>query len=138
MTDIEAGVGICQLRKLDNFVRRRKDIFDYYKNMLKDIDNVITHHYDKSIISPSFYRFVLKVPNEIRFNLLDSMFKKGIACTIGVPKPLHRLLCLDNNNYIGSENLYNEVLSLHIYPSLKNNDIKYVMNELIASIKDLK
>jgi perosamine synthetase len=137
MTDIEAGVGICQMRKLDNFVTRRNEIYEYYSKMLRDRHDVITPYYDKETILPSFYRYVLKIPNKIRSELLKNMLNKGVACSIGVPKPLHKLLGLADHKYSGAEKLYKEAFSLPIYPSLQNSDIEYIIHEFITELNDL-
>ena len=40
MTDIHAALGISQIERLDEFVRKRNDKFNYYKFLLKDLQNI--------------------------------------------------------------------------------------------------
>ena len=40
ITDIQSALGISQLKKLDLFVKRRKEIAKYYDNHFKELSNV--------------------------------------------------------------------------------------------------
>ena len=40
MSNILAGVGIAQLEVLDERIRRKREIFDYYRNALGDLDDI--------------------------------------------------------------------------------------------------
>ena len=40
MTDIHAALGLSQLERLDEFVRKRNEKFNYYKFLLKDLQNI--------------------------------------------------------------------------------------------------
>ncbi|MDR3667489.1 MAG: DegT/DnrJ/EryC1/StrS aminotransferase family protein [Ignavibacteriaceae bacterium] len=37
MTDVQAAIGIEQLKKIDRFAKRRKEVWDHYRNELKDM-----------------------------------------------------------------------------------------------------
>ncbi len=41
MTDLQAAIGIQQLKKVDQFAKRRKEIWDFYKNELKDLPIIL-------------------------------------------------------------------------------------------------
>lgn len=41
MTDLQAAIGIQQLKKVDQFAKRRKEIWDFYKNELKDLPLIL-------------------------------------------------------------------------------------------------
>jgi len=46
MTDIEAALGICQIKKLDQFKEKRKIFFYRYMELLKDRDDIVLLYYN--------------------------------------------------------------------------------------------
>ncbi len=134
LTDVQAAMGLEQLKKLDAFVAKRKRLFKYYCDLLKNQPGIELPCCNfESHIKPSYYRFIVKLeknPKEIQNNLA----KKGIMCGRGVLMPLHKLLKLNSRDYPNSENLYNKSLSLPLYPSLEFQDIDYVVSNLILEV----
>jgi len=136
MTDIEAALGTCQIRKLDRFIEKRKVLFNRYMKLLKNRDDIVFpyYNYEEGTI-PSFYRFIIKLP---RYNInyvIESMRNRGIICGRGVLQPLHRLLGLSSTIYPNSERLSKEVISLPLYPSLSIEEINYVAESLLETLE---
>jgi len=136
MTDIEAGLGICQIKKLDQFIEKRKVLFDRYIELLKNRDDIVLpyYNYEEGTIS-SFYRFIIKLPGYNINYVIEAMRNRGIICGRGVLQPLHRLLGLNYINYLNSERLSKEVISLPLYPSLDIGEIDYVVECLLETLE---
>ena len=139
MTDIEAAIGICQLKKISTFILKRKKLFDKYIDLLKNRDDILLpfYKYENKTIS-TFYRFIVKLPKYNIKIVVNKMKQRGIFCGRGVLQPLHRLLELDVRKYPISEKLANEVISLPIYPSLSIKDIKYISKNFTEILDKLK
>lgn len=60
LTDIHASLGISQLKKLDNFVARRREIVIKYNKAFKDIE-WLTVPYEKPEVYSAFHLYVLKI-----------------------------------------------------------------------------
>ena len=63
MTDLQAAIGRVQLKKLPYFLKRREEIFQYYKKSgldLLDIDDEL-----RGILEPVRYRAILKTKNPL-------------------------------------------------------------------------
>ena len=118
MTDVQASIGRTQLAKVPSFLERRLEIFSMYKEAGLNL-------IESKINSSVYYRAVIRVnnPKKIRDNLL----KKGVKVII----PIEDWELLDNNSkYINAYNLTQSCLSLPIYPSLTNLEVKYIINQL--------
>jgi len=135
MTDIEAALGICQIKKLSQFIEKRKVLFDRYIELLKDRDDIVLpyYNYEESTV-PSFYRFIIKLPRHSMDSIIEAMRNRGIICGRGVLQPLHRLLGFNSAIYPNSERLSKEVISLPLYPSLEIAKIDFVVESLLETL----
>jgi perosamine synthetase len=120
MSDIQAALGISQLRKLGAFIERRKKIAAIYNERFSDID--ISLPCIASQKDSVFYRFVVKVG---RLEHIQRVMKKnGVICQRPIWEPLHRsfreIKC-PNSDY-----LYDHSLSIPLYPSLSEEEVEHV------------
>jgi perosamine synthetase len=136
MTDMEAALGICQIKKLEQFIVKRKILFNRYIESLKNREDIILpcYNYEEST-TPSFYRFIIKLQRHDLNYMIEAMRNRGIICGRGVLQPLHKLLGLNHTNYSNSEKLSREALSLPLYPSLSIEEIDYIV-ECLMEILD--
>jgi perosamine synthetase len=139
MTDVEAVLGICQLKKLSFFISKRKKLFEKYIDLLKEKNNILLplNRYDNKTM-PAFYRFIVKLPGYDIEAVINEMRQRGVFCGRGVLQPLHRLLGLDKDAYPISERLVKEVVSLPIYPSLSIADVEYISENFTEILEKLK
>lgn len=85
MTDIQAAIGIEQVKKLNLILKERMDKADYYNRMLSDLDKIIlpmpSEDYQHSYQS---YVVLLKRYKDLSRNqLADSLIQNGIAARQG-------------------------------------------------------
>lgn len=122
MTDFQAALGISQLKKLNGFVKRRREIAALYSKKLSKYAIKALHVPDhkKSV----FYRYVILVENaeEIKKKALEN----GAVFEKPVNKPLHQ--SLPAFKCPNSDEAYRKALSIPIYPSLKETEINYLIN----------
>jgi len=127
MTDIQAALGISQLKKVSSFIERRRKIADLYAGALQkktfpipEVPGERKHIY---------YRYVLLLDNASGF--IKEMKKKGIECKRPVFKPLHRYLGL--SGYPVTEEIWNKAVSIPIYPSLSDEEVRRI-TEALSSV----
>lgn len=137
MTDIQAALGCSQLKKLDNFVERRRYIADIYRksfsnikifSCLKEVDDCYNSYHLFSIIFKN---------NELRDKIYFSLKEKNIFCQIHY-MPVNRhyyynKLGYDYNDTPISYDFYRRELSIPIYPKMTNEEVNYV----VETIKNL-
>jgi len=123
LTDIQAALGISQLKRLDSFVMGRRKIARQYLKKLKNVELPYQHPDTKS----SWHLFVIKVKN--RKKIFNELKKRGVMSQVHyIPvnkQPYYGEITLEN-----SENYYKECLSLPIYVNLTIKEQNKVINSL--------
>ena len=139
LTDIQSALGISQLKKLNLFIKRRNEIAKIYNDKLKNLDlfeipkvqTNISHAYH---LYPLKIRFdKLKISKDI---LLKKLQSKGINLQVHyIPIHHHKLYRSKINPYLpNTEIFFEQVISLPVYFSLKKNQIKYVITNLLKIV----
>ena len=117
MTELQASIGLVQLRKLPDFLRRREEIFQSYNSILNMMD---ISKKDKLNLEPIRYRAVLRTNNP--HQIINKLASKKIKAII----PIEEWELLGDKSFFpNAHNLTQTTVSLPIYPSLtdKNVDI---------------
>jgi perosamine synthetase len=124
MTDLQAALGLSQLKKLQNFISRRKQIASLYNERLSKYVIAVPNSYSHK--ESAYFRYVVLVnrPEE----LCRSAKRKGIFCEKPVWKPLHRSLTFVRCPM--TDYVHQHALSIPIYPSLRQKEIDYVVETL--------
>lgn len=118
MTDLQAAIGREQLKKLPWFLARREEIFSIYKDAgLKLLDSLNTN------FIPVRYRAVLLTPSPRK--IIDCLRQAGIK--VIVPVEDWELLG-EPEKFPSALRLTKETVSLPVYPSLDNVDIKKIIS----------
>ncbi len=124
MSDLQASLGRVQLKKLPFFLERRQEIAKFYHS----------YFLKKGLTSPSctvreniFYRYLIKVKEDKLPQIQEEFLKEGIECKRPVFLPLHRYLNLKDSFFPHTSEAYNSLLSLPIYPSLKDSEVERVV-----------
>ena len=123
LTDIQAALGLSQLKRLDSFVKRRKEIADFYQNNLKNVSLPYQH----PDIQSSWHLFVVQVSD--REEVFNKLLKRGVQTQVHyIPvnnQPFYNFEKLEN-----TENFYKNCLSLPIYFDLKDDECAKVVESL--------
>lgn len=123
MSDIEASLGLSQIAKLDTFISKRKEIALIYDEAFSKCG--IEMPYRKKGTDHVFYRYVIKVKNNLD-NVITKLAEKGIEAKRPIYRPLHHYFDLDRSDFPNTEEAYNSVLSIPIYPSLGRDEAEFI------------
>ncbi len=116
MTDMQAAMGLCQLEQLPDFIRRRKKIAGDYSMGFEKFPVDLPLRGEGHI----YFRYVIGLREDVRPKI-DVLERRGIGCAMPVYMPIHRYLRL--KDYPVTEKVWRESLSIPIYPSLKDDEI---------------
>jgi perosamine synthetase len=86
LTDIQAGVGLAQLKRLDEILTRRRTIADRYFEGLKKVPWLVPPHVPAGL-APNWQSFQVRVRREApvgRNELMDLLYRRGVPTRRGV------------------------------------------------------
>jgi perosamine synthetase len=135
ITDIQCALGISQLKKLPSWLKRRNEIAKKYNDSIRKIFDIaplkvrenLYHAYHLYVVNFEYG----KQRNE-KFNFLR---EKNIGVNVHyIPVHLHPFYQNNFNTHEGlcpvAEILYKHILSLPIFPTMTDEDVDYVVEQL--------
>jgi len=123
MTDLQAAVGLAQLKKLEGFARRRREIADAYRLALQAMDIGLPVRDPGHI----YFRYVIDSRSDVQARI-EGLRQQGIGCDRPIFMPLHRLL--NRPGYPLTERCWENALSLPIYPSLTPEELDRILHAI--------
>ena len=136
MNDIQAALGLSQMKRLDKYVKRRQEIAKHYDNALKKLPLVIPWQSPSNYSSYHLYTILIKknLTQKTQRQVYDELIKKNIGINLHyIPvhrQPYYENLGFKKNNFPQAENFHREVLSIPIHPSLKEEQQSDVIDTL--------
>ena len=138
MNDVEAALGIQQLKKLDRFIKIRRKLFLRYLLKLKNTKLKMPKLYE-NLYSANHLFIILLNYNDIkkRDKILSKLLKKGIGSNIHY-MPIYKHPYYKKKNYPNlknSENYYKNCLSIPVHPGLSIKEQDFVIKSINEIIK---
>ena len=123
MTDLQAALGLSQLVRYAEFLTLRRQVADQYFSELQGCQIQLPNEVRERSI---FFRFPIRVQGHL--NMFEEEFKRhGVTVRRGVDALLHRMMRLNPHDFPMAEQLFNETLSIPIYPALRVQDMNAVI-----------
>ncbi len=129
LNTVNAAVGREQLKLLDAWNERRRNVRSMYERGLKDVEGV--RFLRETEGAKSVYHLVV-IRTEKRDELAAFLKEKGVGTGVHYPIPVHlqppyvKLYGFKKGDYPVSERCAEDVLTLPTFPDLKPDEIKYV------------
>lgn len=139
-TDIQAALGLAQLKKVNSFLQKRKEIAKQYDEAFKDCNflEIPPHLNDReSALHLYSIRLNLEKLKINRSQFIDELKNAGIGTSVHfIPLYKHPFykenFNPDVNNYPVSEAEYPRLVSLPIFPGMEPEEIEYVTEQVIS------
>lgn len=138
MSDIQAAMGIHQLRKLDRLAERRKELVGLYKEELGGMPQLELPE-DASDGCHSWHLFAIRLNLDKltidRREFIEQLNRSGVGTSVHfIPIQLHPFFepwaDLSCNYCPRALALYERIVSLPLYPSLTNSQIKEISDRV--------
>lgn len=130
ITDIQAALGISQLKRLEEFKKRRREIVDFYNKNLG-----IKHLAERDFSNACFHLYPILIEN--RKDFYFKAREKGLYLQVHyIPvhlQPYYKALGYKLGDFPKAEEYYRHCISLPIYPDLTNEDLI----EIIERIREI-
>lgn len=143
MNEVQAALGISQLKRIDDINEKRKEAAKYYTKRLSEIEGIITP-YEAKDRTHLYHLYVIRVVKE-KFGMdRNDLFKNLSASGIGTSvhyTPLHFLtfyknLGYGNQSFPVAERVSKEILSLPLFPTISKLQINFVAKEIEKNQKN--
>jgi dTDP-4-amino-4,6-dideoxygalactose transaminase len=126
MSNINAAIGLAQIKKVESFIARRREICQQYDSAFKDISGLKYLPINYKTTAPHIY--VLLILDKKRDGLMQFLKNKNIETGIPyIPNHLHTFYKRENHKLPSTEKVFDEILALPLHPELSNADIEYVI-----------
>lgn len=132
MTDIHAAIGLSQIKRYDEILKRRKEIIAYWDREFRSLPvETVNHYTDEYSSSGHLYPIRLTGKDEEERNrFIEKMAELGAATNVHYkPLPMHtgyQKLGFNIKEYPNAYEQYKNVVTLPLHTKLSDEDVTYV------------
>lgn len=137
LTDIQCALGISQLKRAEENLKRRRGIAARYDEAFKNINGICTPSLFEDRLN-AYHLYPLRLKNS-RKEVYDTLRTDGIYAQVHyIPVYMHPYY--RENGFAGfslpnAEEFYNKELSIPMYPSLTDSEADCVIDRVIKAVE---
>ena len=141
MSDLQASIGIHQMKKLDQMQKRREEIADMYNKSFDQIAQITTPTV-KRYTTHAWHLYPIQVnPDMLSINrneFIEALKAENIGTSVHfIPLHLHpyykEKYGFKGDDFPNAESLYKNEISLPIYPKMEDKDVE----DVITAVKKI-
>lgn len=144
MTDIHASIGLVEIERYEENLKKRKAIFDQYSSAFSRHDWAIIPPYETDIKISSYHVYALRIKGvtlEQRNEIIQGIFQKEVSVNVHF-KPLPLLTAYkkrgyDIQEYPVSKSLFESEISLPVYYNLSRIEVEKVITAVEQSVAEV-
>ena len=140
MIDLNASIGIAQLKKIEKHWRERKKLFEIYEKELKNLPILFQEYREKKkSIKHAYHLFLIvinrKKTKKKRDQLLNYLQKNSIGCGIHYRcvtdfKIFKKIFRWNKSTCKKAKFIGDNTISLPLYPGISNKEIKFICEKV--------
>lgn len=136
MNDVQASIGIHQLKKLDQMEERREEIANFYYDSLKEVPQIITPTV-KNYTKHAWHLYSIQINTDLlnisRNDFIEALKAENIGTSVHfIPLHLHHYYKekygFKRGDFPVAESVYDREISLPLYPKMTDKDAKDVVS----------
>ena len=140
MTELQAALGLSQLARLDDYVKRRNILAERYDSLLTDMP--VTTPWQCPDVYSSFHLYVVRLQldriTQAQRTIFESLHEQGIGVNLHyIPvytQPYYQTMGFKRDDFPQSEQYYAEAISLPLFPTMTEVQQDTVVNALNKAI----
>jgi dTDP-4-amino-4,6-dideoxygalactose transaminase len=133
LNDIQCALGISQLKKLDNYKKKRSQIFELYSKEFSLREDIKVIQYSKDV-DPMWHLFPVRVPSNKKLEMFSKLRSQAIGVQVNyLPAywhPAFKALGFEKGLCPNSEEFYKQEISLPMHVGLKKKEILKISKTL--------
>lgn len=138
MTEIQAAIGIVQMKRIEEFLRARRRNAKLLTEELEGVRKVVLPYEPEGFVH-NWYVYTVRIVKGDREAILRALRKAGIGAMVYYPSPLHKLplyrkLGYEEAHLPKSELASRTVICLPVHPAMTEEDVLYVAEKLKEAI----
>jgi len=143
ITDIQCALGISQLKKLAKFIKRRREIADFYSNVFANLEHVKTPVEAEDVLH-AYHLYTLRINFEAlgksRRQIMKELSERGIGTQV-LYIPLHfqpyykQRYGYQRGDFPNAEQYYSECLSIPMFSGLSDQEMRYISENVIEILE---
>lgn len=134
LTDVQSALGTSQMRKVDEFISRRREIVKHYNEAFQDLNEIITP-FEADFSNSGWHIYVIKIKTELLKVTRKEVFEALQSENIGVNvhylpvylHPYYKGLGYEKGLCPNAEDLYDNMITLPLFPGMTNEDVRDVI-----------
>jgi dTDP-4-amino-4,6-dideoxygalactose transaminase len=144
LSDVHAAIGLAQLKRADDFQRRRNEIARAYNEAFR-AEESLQAAYSEPGIEHAWHLYVLRLRPELmrigRNQFVEILRERGVGCSVHCI-PLHTMHYYQRNygyrdtDFPVANDIYSRCLSLPIYAAMSDDDLNYVIETVLAIARE--
>jgi dTDP-4-amino-4,6-dideoxygalactose transaminase len=144
LSDVHAAIGLAQLRRADEFMRQRAATAAAYSAAFR-AEEALQTPYAERAVEHAWHLYVLRIkPEQLRIGrdqLVELLRERGVGTSVHCI-PLHTMEFYQRRygyragDFPVAEDVFSRCLSLPIYPSMTDEDVTYVIDTVLALVRE--
>lgn len=141
MTDVAAAMGLRQLDRYLDLLKRRAEIIKIYDKTCDELGiSRMIHHTDN--MDSSMHLYLIRIPGidvDARNKIIEKMAERGVATNVHYkPLPMMSAYGKDCSAYPNAYDYYRNLITLPLHTLLSDEDVSYVCETLRGSVKRIR
>ncbi len=140
MADVNAAIGLAQIRQYDSLLEKRKHVFETYNKAFKDEPWSILPPSTDGVRETSYHVYALRIKDiteEQRDEIINEISKSEVAVNVHfIPLPMLTFfngLGYRIENYPQAYENYHHEISLPCYPQLTDEQLQFITETVIKA-----
>ena len=135
LSDIQACIGLVQMRRIEDFIKRREYLAEFYNDLFEDSELNIQTPFVQENTRHNYQSYVVLLEEGNRDGVILQLREKGVESTIGTYSLNAHPLFHREEEFPHSRHAFEKSLALPMYHELSEDDINYVVTCLKEIIK---
>jgi len=133
MTDIQAALGVSQIKRIDEYISRRHQVKEIYDEMLGTLPALLPWQHPDTY--SALHLYPIKIGKDLdRKKVFNQLFDAGIGVNVHyIPvhtQPYYKRLGFKQGDFPVAEEYYNHAISIPMYPTITDSQQEQVVSAI--------